>query len=96
LTERDKELVGFLGLTRYWYGPDTWVTTNSRYMGDSSDDTSVTGSQHKGDSVLDDGATRCRNMGDQGLVPETVDVRDMGDTEASGSADDLENDVSHG
>jgi hypothetical protein len=76
--------------------PGTWVTANSRYMGDSGVDSSVTGSRHKGDSELGRWATNCRHMGDEGPVAETVDVRDMGDTEAARSADALENNVSHG
>lgn len=92
-------------------GPDTWVTTNVRDMGDSGlgssvtdgrcrgdsgVGTSVTGGRYKGDSELGGGSTSYRHMGDEGLASETVDVRDMGDTEAARSVDALENDVSHG
>jgi hypothetical protein len=78
------------------FGPDTWVTTHSRDMGDSGLGSSVTGSRHKGDSELGGRVPNCQHMGDKGPVAEAVDVRDMGDTEAARSADALENDVSHG
>jgi hypothetical protein len=58
-------------------------------MGDSDVDSLVTG-------MPGDGGTRCLQIGDFGSAQETVDVRDMGDTEVAGSADALENDLSHG
>ena len=64
-------------------------------MGDSNDQTSVTDGQDKGDSVLDEWGMNCRDMGEHGPASETVGVRDMGDTEAAGSVDALENDVSY-
>jgi len=65
-------------------------------MGDSGARSSVTGSQDIGDHLLGDGGAQRQEIGDCVPVQETVDVRDMGDTEATGSADALESDLSHG
>jgi len=78
------------------FGPDTWVTKNSRYIGDSGDDSSVTSNRYIGDIVLDEKGTECRYIGDSKRVQETAGIQDMGDTSASFWADALENDVSHG
>ncbi len=85
-----------LGNEEIGYGPDTWVTENSRYMGDSGADQPFTNSPDIGDSALDTSGTGSPQTGDWRPALETVDVRDMGDARASWLADALENDVSHG
>jgi len=65
-------------------------------MGDSGAHSSVTGSRDIWDRVLGGCGAPHQDMGDGVPAQDTVDVRDMGDTEATGSADALESDLSHG
>src|SRR5690349_18540665 len=81
---------------RRWYGPDTWVTANSRDIGDRNLSREVTESRGKGDWSAGTWVTDSREIGESDGARETGSSRDMGDTEASRLGDALAEDESHG
>jgi hypothetical protein len=92
------------------FGPDTSVTKNSRYMGDSRAGSWSTSSQYigecvpvrgdgvsaAGDYALARGESESRYIGDYEPVEEAIHSRDMGDGVASTGAHALGNDVPNG